>query len=40
VARREEETVTSPGFGDELAATLRTASPFVRFLCEATGVRF
>jgi uncharacterized protein (TIGR02453 family) len=40
VAKLEEETVTSPGFVDELAATLGTASPFVRFLCEATGVRF
>ena len=40
VATLEEETVTSPGFADELGATLRTASPFVRFLCEATGVRF
>jgi uncharacterized protein (DUF2461 family) len=39
-ARAEEDTVTSPRFADELAATLRTSSPFVRFLCEATGVRF
>jgi uncharacterized protein (TIGR02453 family) len=40
VATLDEEAVTSPGFADELAATLRTSAPFVRFLCEATGVRF
>jgi uncharacterized protein (TIGR02453 family) len=40
LARLDEKTVTAPGFADELAATLRTSAPFVRFLCDATGVRF
>lgn len=40
VTRLEERTVTSSGFADELASRLRTVSPFVRFLCEATGLRF
>jgi uncharacterized protein (TIGR02453 family) len=40
VARLEEKTVTSPRFQDELAATFRTSAPFVRFLCDATGVPF
>jgi uncharacterized protein (TIGR02453 family) len=40
MARLDEKAVTSPGFADELAATLRTPAPFVRFLCDATGVPF
>ncbi len=40
MARLEQKTVMSPGFTDGLAGTLRTSAPFVRFLCEATGVAF
>ena len=40
LARLDEKAVTSPGFADELAARLQMSAPFVRFLCDATGVRF
>jgi uncharacterized protein (TIGR02453 family) len=40
LARLDEKAVTAPGFADELAGTLGTSAPFVRFLCDAIGVRF
>jgi uncharacterized protein (TIGR02453 family) len=35
-----QKTVTSDEFLDEFAAMCRTATPFMRFLCEAVGVPF
>lgn len=39
-ARLTQRTVTSDGFVDEFAGLCKTASPFMRFLCEAVGVSF
>jgi uncharacterized protein (TIGR02453 family) len=38
--RLSQRAVTSDGFIDEYARLCRTATPFMRFLCEAVGVRF
>ncbi len=35
-----EATVTAPGFLDEYARICRTGAPFVRYLCDATGIPF
>ncbi|MDX1447874.1 MAG: DUF2461 domain-containing protein [Acidimicrobiia bacterium] len=35
-----QKTITSDGFIDEFTALCRTATPFMRFLCDATGVPF
>jgi uncharacterized protein (TIGR02453 family) len=39
-AELTEKTVTSAGFADELARTFARSAPLMRFLCDATGVRF
>jgi uncharacterized protein (TIGR02453 family) len=38
--RLGQRAVTSDGFIDEYARLCRTATPFMRFLCEAVGVQF
>jgi len=38
--RLSQRAVTSDGFIDEYARLCRTATPFMRFLCEAVGVQF
>jgi uncharacterized protein (TIGR02453 family) len=35
-----ERKLTAPGFAEELAATWRTTTPFMRFLCDAIDVPF
>ena len=38
--RFTQKQVTSAGFMDDYAATLKTGAPFMKFLCEAIGVGF
>jgi uncharacterized protein (TIGR02453 family) len=40
VAALDERTVTSAGFLDEFTATARASAPYLRFLCDALGLRF
>jgi uncharacterized protein (TIGR02453 family) len=39
-AKLTQKAITSDDFVDEYAALCRTAAPFMRFLCDAVGVRF
>ena len=40
IAKLNEKTVSSPVFPHKLADLFQTATPLMRFLCQATGVPF